>query len=76
LQLKIIEPDLRVREALDTNVLPLETVGSARSEHSNWLQEFAHRFCCQTSRQKFGVNVIVRLVSQVQKEWTKTNKKI
>ena len=74
--LKIIKPDLIAKEALDINVLPLETVGSSRNEHSKWLQEFAHKFCCQTSRQKFGVNVTVRLGTQVQKEWAKTNKKI
>jgi len=67
---------MRAKEALNTNVLPLETVGSSRNEHSNWLQEFARKFCCQTSRQKFGVNVIVRLGKQVQKEWAKTKKKI
>jgi len=80
LRLKIIEPDLRARKAVDTNVLALETVGSARNEHSNWLQEFyilfTHSFCCHTSRQKFGVNVIIRLGMQVQKECAKTNKKI
>jgi hypothetical protein len=63
---------MRTREALNTNVIPLETVGSARNEHSNWLQEFyilfAHRFCCQTPRKKFGLNVIIRLGTQVQKE--------